>query len=71
MSTVIPNPICDQYLATIHRVLEQALVAVADELQGIKGKVENLRRRMIHAARFPVEWITAVESTLIQAQEQT
>ena len=44
--------------------------AVADELEGIQGTVENLRRWMTDADRFPAEWITAVEATLTHAQEQ-
>ena len=44
--------------------------AVADELEGIEGTVENLRRWMTDPARFPADWIAAVEATLSQAQEQ-
>jgi heme oxygenase len=51
-----------------HRHAGTLLVAaVADELA---GSVENLRNWMTNAARFPAEWIRAVEATLSQAQEQ-
>ena len=38
--------------------------AVADELAGSDGAVESLRPWLTDAARFPAEWIAAVESTL-------
>jgi heme oxygenase len=44
--------------------------AVADELEGSEGAVETLRLWMIDAARFPAEWIRAVEVTLTQARKQ-
>ena len=44
--------------------------AVADELAGSDGAVESLRLWLTDAARFPAEWIAAVESTLVQARQQ-
>ena len=44
--------------------------AVADELEGSDGAVESLRPWLTDAARFPAEWIAAVEQTLAQARQQ-
>jgi heme oxygenase len=44
--------------------------AVADELQGIEGAVENIRQWMTDPARFPAEWIAAVQAILAQARQQ-
>ena len=41
--------------------------AVADELEGSELAVESLRTWMTDAARFPAQWITAVEATLAEA----
>ena len=45
--------------------------AVADELEGSDGAVESLRPWLTDAARFPAEWIAAVEQTLAQARRTT
>lgn len=45
--------------------------AVTDELAGCEGAVSSLRPWMIDAARFPPEWVAAVEATLIRAREFT
>jgi len=44
--------------------------AVADEMAGAHGAVDNLRHWMTDANRFPTEWIAAVEKTLVQARAQ-
>ena len=44
--------------------------AVADELEGSDCAVESLRPWMTDAARFPAQWIAAVEATLVQARKQ-
>jgi heme oxygenase len=46
------------------------VAAVADQLVGCEGAVESLRRWLTDPARFPVEWIAAVQATLTQAQAQ-
>jgi heme oxygenase len=43
--------------------------AVTDEMEGSAGAVESLRPWMTDAARFPAEWIAAVEATLVQARQ--
>jgi heme oxygenase len=45
--------------------------AVVDELEGSENAVESLRPWMTDDARFPAEWITAVETALARAREQT
>ncbi len=43
--------------------------AVADERAGSVGTVKNIETWMTDSARFPAEWITAVQEILTQAQE--
>ncbi len=44
--------------------------AVADELSGHLGAMENLRAWLSDTERFPPEWIAAVAASLAQAQAQ-
>ena len=43
--------------------------AVADEMAGCEGAVENLCKWMADPARFPSVWMNAVEATLAQARQ--
>ncbi|MEI7731506.1 MAG: biliverdin-producing heme oxygenase [Verrucomicrobiota bacterium] len=44
--------------------------AVADDLEGCEGAVASLQPWLTDPARFPAEWVAAVQNTLTQAQEQ-
>ncbi len=44
--------------------------AVADELDGNENAVDSLRPWLTDSARFPAEWIAAVEASLAQARRQ-
>ena len=46
------------------------VAAVADELEGSDGAVESLRLWLTDAARFPAEWIAAVDATVARARQQ-
>ena len=70
LSASFDSAVGPELAAKFPRMGELIVCAVIDDQAGIETVAENVRQWMTDAARFPSEWIRAVESTLAQARQQ-